>query len=369
MASINLIKASSGSGNASVATVQNVRAPLATTILVDTVQGIPTNFCGSMGTPHTFIDPVTSEEITVISEATAVDFIGHVDGSNLEIDTIAPGYTDNGSAVGDIIVIRPTTQWADNIATLLAQALEDSGAPKNTILNPTGMISPYAGFTAPSGWLMCDGSDVSRSTYADLFALLNPSVGTFTVTIASPGVITLNAHGLETSDSIYITTTGALPTGLTANTRYWVIKTDANTFRLATSQANADAGTAINTSGTQSGTHTMRRTPYGVGNGSTTFTLPDYRGRVLVGLDTTQTEFNTLGKIGGHKLLQAHTHNVGAMATDGNVVHGGSSGTNANLSVGGGQWRYTTNPSSGSTGGGDSQNLQPYRVGRYIIKT
>jgi len=73
------------------------------------VQGINDTFCASMGTPHTFVDPVTSETITVISEATAVDFIGHVDGANLEIDTIAPGYTDAGSAVGDIIIIKPTT--------------------------------------------------------------------------------------------------------------------------------------------------------------------------------------------------------------------------------------------------------------------
>jgi len=83
---------------------------------------------GSMGTPHTFVDPVTSEEITVISEATAVDFTGHVSGANLEIDSIAPGYTDLGSAVGDIIVIRPTTAWADNIATVLAVAHSDTGA-------------------------------------------------------------------------------------------------------------------------------------------------------------------------------------------------------------------------------------------------
>lgn len=131
MASIEFIKASDGSGNANVATVQNTRSALASTIIVDTVAGINTaGFSGSMGTPHTFTDPITSETITVISEATAVDFTGHIDGSNIEIDTIAPGYTDLGSAVGDIVIIRPTTQWGDNVAEVLEVAHDDDGTLK-----------------------------------------------------------------------------------------------------------------------------------------------------------------------------------------------------------------------------------------------
>lgn len=128
--SIKLIRASDGSGNASAATVQNTRSPGATTIQVDTVQGIPDNFYASMGTPHTFTDPVTGETITVISEASAVDFEGHVDGTNLEIDDIAAGYTDNGSAVGDIVIIRPVTSYANNIADVLDVSHNDDGTPK-----------------------------------------------------------------------------------------------------------------------------------------------------------------------------------------------------------------------------------------------
>lgn len=139
--SIKLIRASDGSGNASAATVQNTRSPLATTIQVDTVQGIPDNFYATMGTPHTFTDPVTGETITVISEATAVDFEGHVDGSNLEIDDIAAGYTDNGSAVGDIVVIRPTTPYANNIADVLDVAHNDNGTIKNDAISSQDMFT------------------------------------------------------------------------------------------------------------------------------------------------------------------------------------------------------------------------------------
>lgn len=127
MASINLIKASDGTGNAAMATVQSTRAPLATTLIVNTVDNIPSTFIGTMGTPHTFVDPITAEEIVVISEATAVDFTGHVDGTNLEIDAIADGYTDLGSAANDVIIIKPTTEWANNLADLLDVAHNDDG--------------------------------------------------------------------------------------------------------------------------------------------------------------------------------------------------------------------------------------------------
>lgn len=131
MASIEQLKGSDGSGNANVATIQNIRSPGASTIIVDTVLGInPGGFAGSMGTPHTFTDPITSEVITVISEATAVDFTGHVDGGNLEIDDIAPGYVDGGSEVGDIVIIRPTTQWSDNLGEVLEASHDDDGTLK-----------------------------------------------------------------------------------------------------------------------------------------------------------------------------------------------------------------------------------------------
>ncbi len=46
-----------------------------------------------------------------------------------------------------------------------------------TIAVPAGAIVPYAGTTAPSGYLMADGSAVSRTTYAALFAAIGTSFG------------------------------------------------------------------------------------------------------------------------------------------------------------------------------------------------
>lgn len=49
---------------------------------------------------------------------------------------------------------------------------------------PPGVIMPYAGSTAPSGWLLCDGAAVSQTTYAALYAAIasawgNPGGGSF----------------------------------------------------------------------------------------------------------------------------------------------------------------------------------------------
>ena len=42
---------------------------------------------------------------------------------------------------------------------------------------PSGSIIVYAGSSAPTGWLFCDGSAISRSTYATLFGIISTSYG------------------------------------------------------------------------------------------------------------------------------------------------------------------------------------------------
>ena len=42
---------------------------------------------------------------------------------------------------------------------------------------PTGAVMAFAGSSAPEGWLVCDGSAVSRTTYADLFAVIGTTYG------------------------------------------------------------------------------------------------------------------------------------------------------------------------------------------------
>jgi microcystin-dependent protein len=48
-------------------------------------------------------------------------------------------------------------------------ALNDFAASADSWLLPTGLVMPFAGTGTPSGWLLCDGSQVSRSTFAGLY--------------------------------------------------------------------------------------------------------------------------------------------------------------------------------------------------------
>ena len=83
-----------------------------------------------------------------------------------------------------------------------------------------------------------------------------------TITIASPGVVTAaGGHGLAVGSPVSFATTGTLPTGLVAGTTYYVIAAGftATTYQLATTPG----GTAIVTTGTQTGVHTATGQPVG----------------------------------------------------------------------------------------------------------
>jgi hypothetical protein len=79
-----------------------------------------------------------------------------------------------------------------------------------------------------------------------------------TISIASPGVVSWNNHRLRAGTPIQFSTNGTLPGGLTANTTYYVLSSGltANSFRIGATAG----GSAINTTGSQTGTHTATRT-------------------------------------------------------------------------------------------------------------
>lgn len=262
--------------------------------------------------------------------------------------------------------------------------------PPANIARLTGEMTPYAGRTTvgsiPTGWLECDGSAYSRTTYSALFAAITPLVGTCTITNATPAVVTQTGSRLVTGDAVYLTTTGTLPTGLTANTIYYAVAIDNNTFNLATTRANAYAGTKIATSSAGSGTHSLRYCPYGLGDGSTTFNVPDFRGRSIAGhdsmggsaasrltLSTTQGVYGNVGATGG---AQAHTLTSTEQASMNIISSNG--GSIVRQDTGGALGGWVFNPagansgqnSFSASGGGASHNVvQPTGVANIIIKT
>ena len=113
---------------------------------------------------------------------------------------------------------------------------------------------------------------------------------------------------------------------------------------------------------------------YGAGDGSTTFNLPGSKGKVPVGYNSSETEFNALGKTGGEK---THTLTIAEMPS-----HNHPQNVSANPNTGGPGIRrdwdedatglsiYAQGISTNNTGGGEAHNnLPPYFVTNYIIKT
>lgn len=155
----------------------------------------------------------------------------------------------------------------------------------SAILNPgqlpPGSVILFGGSTIPAGWLECDGSAVSRTTYADLFSVIG--------------------------------------------------------------------------------------TTWGSGNGSSTFNVPDLRGRAPIGAGQgSGLTSRTLGGTGGaetHTLttneMPAHTHSAGTVVTNTTSTGGGNrlSGT------------ADDHATTSAGGGAAHNNMMPYAVTKFLIKT
>ena len=150
---------------------------------------------------------------------------------------------------------------------------------------PIGSIIPFGGETAPAGWLLCWGQELSRASYPELYSVIGDA--------------------------------------------------------------------------------------FGGDDGDLTFNLPDLRGRTIVGKNSTDTDFNEMGKTGGEKThtltiseMPSHNHTPNEGATTFATTTGGQN--DAAQTSG---YRTYEFLNISNTGGGQAHNnLQPYQVTNYIIK-
>lgn len=238
----------------------------------------------------------------------------------------------------------------------------------------TGMVLPFAGSSVPDGFLTCDGSAVSRTTYAGLFAVISTTwgvgdgsttfnlpdlrgrsiigagIGTKVATFASRSSNVVTVTGLtnaannefQTGQLVNYVTTGTPITGLTTATNYYLVRTGNLTFSLATSLANAQNGTVISLSGDGSGTQT--------------FTL------TLTARTAGQTGGEENHAMSSTELL-SHTHVLKENSGSGDYPQAFSSTPGGNGSV------TTPLGFNESTGGNAAMNnMQPFGVISYIIK-
>jgi hypothetical protein len=152
----------------------------------------------------------------------------------------------------------------------------------------------------------------------------------FTV-VAATDVFTTVAHGLTTGDGPFnVSSATTLPAGLNGATLYWVIVLSANTFKLATTRANAVAGVPVAVDVTDAGTgiHTMTRT--GAVDATTdAYIVNDGTGFVANGLVLAQN-FTGTGNNGLKKLLTA---TASALAIDGVLASEVTAPANASVTL------------------------------------
>jgi microcystin-dependent protein len=191
----------------------------------------------------------------------------------------------------------PTASPGDNDTSIATTAFVTAAVAASAGVPPGSMVD-YAAASPPSGWLSCDGAAVSRTTYAALFAVIATTWGagdgstTFNVPDfrgraavgAGTGTVseTQAAANFNTSDTItvnsnthpnqkwvtghivQVTTTGVLPTGISALTDYFVRRTGATTIELYDTLANAlnhnSVSGRVDITATGSGNHTITRT-------------------------------------------------------------------------------------------------------------
>ena len=87
-----------------------------------------------------------------------------------EFNSIASAVTSKADKV--------SSATTDNFAALDANGnLKDSGENVDSVGSPSGTVSMFAGTSAPTGWLLCDGSNVNRATYPNLFSAIGETFG------------------------------------------------------------------------------------------------------------------------------------------------------------------------------------------------
>lgn len=149
MSNYDHLQVSDGTGDAALMHITADRVTGGSTIAVDSISNVPAKFIATTGTllANGFIDPSTKK-----------DFFGHLDGSSIAIDAFVAGSTDNGNSIGEVLVIKPNTDWANLVAAFVANAT-GNGTPENltaldilaATAHITGLLTAENGFALSAG--------------------------------------------------------------------------------------------------------------------------------------------------------------------------------------------------------------------------
>lgn len=332
---------------------------------------------------------------------------------------------ENGDFVPNLTIGEVTTLEAGSDATAsitgtgeepvlnlgIPQGQEGKQGPKGDA-NPAGTILLFAGSSAPEGYLLCQGQEVSRSTYSDLFNVIQTlyGAGDGSTTFNIPDLRSRVAVGMDSADTEFNAlgkTAGAKEHQLSTNeipshshSASASISSAGSHSHDASSDSAGDHSHTVTVNSGGAHTHTASSNSTGAHTHSVSGTASS------AGAHTHENRASSTFKENGAGVLNinsgnqvtlynnnttssagAHTHSVsGTAASAGNHSHtitvnsGGSHSHSASSNSAGththeiniedaGSHSHDATVSVGNTGGGVAFNLiQPSLVMNYIIK-
>jgi hypothetical protein len=242
---------------------------------------------------------------------------------------------------------------ASNISMTVGSStvtITDSGSNAN--------VFSFVYFSVPvsvGGVILNGAYPVASQISASQYTIAATSVAAFstaqtvTMTIASPAVFTVT-NAPQTGTAVVFSTTGSLPTGITAGVTYYVKNINATTFNISA----APGGANINTSGTQSGTHTANFVPQtryltSTNASSVVDVIFPYSNAAV----NDNVVFSVTDTVGGIIVKGLYTVYTALAANEFNFVSASSASSSAsvfdnsgNISV---TYYYSPSPSSGAT--------------------
>lgn len=259
----------------------------------------------------------------------------------------------NRGRIKDLAVVQEFEHLFGRLRGLFGQSFDADGnliiADPNLAITPLGGIIPYAGAAAPTGWLLCNGAQVSRVTYQSLFNLIGTTYG------AGDGSTTFNVPDLSQRFPLGKAASGTGATLGASGGNIDHTHTGGSHTHAITSGGSHSHGGATGSAGSHdhggatstepNHTHTYSGTTDAPGSAALAAFGGDFS--TVLGSAHTHGYSGTTSGAGGHNhsinTTAAHDHSVSA---DGSHDHGGATGA-----------------SSGSTGAANP----PYLALNYLI--
>jgi hypothetical protein len=264
--------APSGTSNTQLATTGFVAAA------IGNVPVSLTNWSFSETTTTQALSSMTVASPTVITVATAP-----ANGTAVSFAAGSGGVLPTGVTADAPYYVFNRTSTTYNLSTTTGTSLiatMNAGATfTGSIAGTTLTVTAVSGTGVIGIGQVISGTGVTAGTNITALGTGAGGVGTYTVSasqtvasttitaVATPGVVTI-ATAPSNGNTVSFSTTGTLPTGIVAGTSYFVVNRTSTTFQISATSG----GTAINFSGTQTGTHTA--TYYALVNTTGTSTLP-----------------------------------------------------------------------------------------------